>query len=264
MSASACNQVRSHATHVELHHDQTGKDRLRSIGLSAFVRCQNEEEYIVASLMSVYRVFDEIVVILNNSTDATRELVTDLACGRSKIRVLEYDNVCSATGPGYFERVEADPPSSLAAYYNWCLEQTRFSHVCKWDGDMIATPLLARVRDLITHHDVIAFDGYDVLGEHTTDNEPRIFRYDRKRTRYVDWDLYEVLQHDYPSVHSLENKCYLHMKLVKRAWLNKTWVNPNLLAMRSVPDTGSAADGSRGFGVRSMLGKLRNLARSFR
>ena len=46
---------------------------MRPIGLSAFVRCQNEEEYIVASLLSGYRVFDEILVILNHSTDRTRD-----------------------------------------------------------------------------------------------------------------------------------------------------------------------------------------------
>ncbi len=232
---------------------------MRPLGLSAFVRCQNEEEYIVASLLSIYRVFDEIVVILNNSTDRTRDLVSDLARDRNRIRVLEYAHACSPIGPGYHERVEANPSSSLAAYYNWCLDETQFSHVCKWDGDMIATPVFEQVRDLIAAHDVIAFDGYDVLGEHTTDNEPRIFRYDPARARYVDWDLYEVLQHDY-RMHSLGQKCYLHMKLVKREWLSKSWANPNLLATRSVPHTG--ADAVQKPGVVSALRSLRDLLRA--
>jgi len=218
---------------------------LRPLGLSAFVRCRNEEEYIVASLMSIYRVFDEIVVILNDSTDRTRELVSDLAADHPRIRILNYLDTCSPIGPGYLERVMAEPSTSLAKYYNWCLEATRYSHVCKWDGDMIATPLIEQVREMIADNDVIAFDGYDVMGQHTTDLEPRIFRYDSKRARYVDWDLYEVLQHEYSSVRSLEQKCYLHMKLVKRDWLRKSWLNPNLAATRSVPATGGHMSGWR-------------------
>ncbi len=230
---------------------------MRPLGLSAFVRCQNEEEFIVASLMSVYRVFDEIVVVLNNSTDGTRELVTELARERSKIKVLDYAKECSPIGQGYRDRVEAKPSASLATYYNWCLDATSFSHVCKWDGDMIATPEFEQVRNLIAAHDVIAFDGYDVLGEHTTDNEPRIFRYDPKRARYVDWDLYEVLQHDYRGMRSLGQKCYLHMKLVKKEWLSKSWSNPNLLATRSVPETGAVPR----VGIMTVIRKLRGFLR---
>ena len=211
---------------------------LRNSGLSAFVRCKNEEEFIVASLLSAYRVFDEIVVALNGSTDRTRELIADLVSDHPKIRVMEYSEECSPIGPGYIERVGEQPASSLAKYYNWCIDQTTFSHVCKWDGDMIATPVFEQVRDFLSSHDVIAFDGYDVLGQHTTDNEPRIFRYDPARAKYVDWDMYEVLQHDYSRMHTLGEKCYLHMKLIKKDWRHKTWSNPNLLASRSVPETG--------------------------
>jgi len=106
---------------------------------------------------------------------------------------------------------------------------------------MIATPVLEQVRDLFTKADVVLFDGYDVLGKDTTDLEPRVFRYDPARARFVDWDLYEVLQHDYDQIERLQDKCYLHMKLVKREWLHKEWSSPNLLASRSVPETGAAA-----------------------
>jgi len=193
---------------------------MRPIGLSAFVRCKNEEEYIVASLMSAYRAFDEIVVIFNNSTDRTRERVADLMRDHQKIRVTDYTNECAPIGSGYLESVRAKPATSIAKYYNWCLEQTTFSHVCKWDGDMVATPVFEQVRKLIPSSEVVVFDGYDVLGENTT-------------------DMYEVLEHEYGKVSRLDEKCYLHMKLVKSDWLHKTWSSPNLLATRSVPETGA-------------------------
>jgi Glycosyl transferase family 2 len=212
---------------------------MRPFGLSAFIRCQNEEEFVVASILSIYRVVDEIVVILNNSTDRTRALIEGLIRDHPKIRLLEYANECSPIGPGYYERVLAKPEASLAKYYNWCLEQTRFSHVCKWDGDMIATPIFEQVRTLVKSSDVVMFDGCDVLGENTTDLEPRIFKFDPAHARYVDWDLYEVLEHDYAKISQVLEKCYLHMKLVKKNWINGRWSNPNLLATRSVPDTGA-------------------------
>src|SRR5262249_14119654 len=213
----------------------------RPVGLSAVMRCRNEEEYVGASILSIYRIFDEFVVVLNNSTDRTRKLIEDLLPDHPKVRLLEYSNECSPAGPGYYESVLAKPESSLAKYYNWCLEQTSFSHVCKWDGDMIATPVFEQVRTLIESSDVVVFDGYDVLGERTTDFEPRIFKYDPARARYVDWDLYEVLEHNYAKVSCVPEKCYLHMKLVKKEWINRRWSNPNLLAARSVPENGESA-----------------------
>jgi len=219
---------------------------MRPAGISAFVRCRNEEEYIVASLMSVYRIFDEIVVILNNSTDRTRELVQELMTDHQKIRLLNYDHECAPVGPGYLKSVGEAPDSSLAKYYNWCMEHTTFSHVCKWDGDMIAIAPLERAGEAISSSDVVLFDGYDVLGEYTTDMEARIFRYDLMRARYVDWDLYEILEHDYHKLTRIEEKCFVHLKLVKKDWLHKQWLSPNLLAARSVPHTGGKAPNPKG------------------
>lgn len=210
----------------------------RPSGLSAFVRCKNEEEYIIASLMSSYRFFDEILVVLNHSTDRTRELIENLIPDHPKIRLLEYPKECSPIGVGYYEKVRINPSTSIAAYYNWCLEQTSFSHVCKWDGDMIATPMFVKVLESIPVSDVVMFDGFDVLGEKTTDVEPRIFRYHPERASYVDWELYEVLMHDYSRVTVIEQKCYLHMKLIKKDWLHRTWSNPNFLAIQSFPESG--------------------------
>lgn len=225
----------------------------RPRGISAFVRCQNEEEYIVASIMSVLRVFDEIVVILNRSTDGTSELVAGLASRYPKIRVTAYDSDCASAGAGYIEAVRADPDASLAKYYNWCLEQTAYSHVCKWDGDMIALPPIENVRSLVESCDVVSLDGYDVLGENTTNLEPRIFRFDPAKARYLDWDLYEVLQHEYTRIGRLDPKCYVHMKLVKKEMLHRPFVNPNDFSARPAPPTAIATPAMERSGIDSRL-----------
>jgi glycosyltransferase involved in cell wall biosynthesis len=201
----------------------------RPLGLSAFVRCKNEEEYVVASLLSIYEACDEILVILNNSTDRTRALVEDMMRDHNKIRLAFYESDCAPSGPGYLDTVRKEPSRSLAAYYNWCLAETRYSHVCKWDGDMIAIPAFRSVRGLFPRHDVVLVDGYDIMGEYTTDVEPRVFRYDVNHVRYVDWELYEVLSHDYTSIGRVPEKCYLHMKLAKQEWLHRKWICPNNL-----------------------------------
>ena len=230
----------------------------RPFGISAFLRCRNEEEYIVASILSVDRIFDEIVVVLNNSTDRTRELVEDLMTDHPKIKLLEYAGHCAPAGPGYREAVEKDPGRSLAKYYNWCLEQTTFSHVCKWDGDMIALPPFIEVRTLIESNDVVLIDGYDVLDLPTVNYEPRIFRYDPSHTRYVDWDLYEVLQYEYARPTRLEPRCYVHMKLVKREWIHRPWVSPNDFATTAYPAAGSGSVGAPlSVRLRRILGSLR-------
>jgi hypothetical protein len=156
--------------------------------------------------------------------------------------MMNYDLECAPIGPGYLEVVENDTDRSLAKYYNWCLEQTTYSHVCKWDGDMIAIPTFEKVRALIDSSDIVSFDGYDVLGRHTTTCEARIFRYDPTHTKYVDWDLYEVLMHEYSKPTRFEEKCYLHMKLVKRDWLHKQWRNMNDFAPRPIPMPGSGSE----------------------
>jgi glycosyltransferase involved in cell wall biosynthesis len=234
---------------------------MRPLGLSAFVRCKNEEEYIVASLLSVYRVFDELVVVLNNSTDQTRDLVSDLMADHPKIKLIEYSSECSPIGPGYIDRVRQTPSASLALYYNWCVEQTSFSHVCKWDGDMIATPVFEQVRNRLKLADTISFDGYDVIGEKSTDLEARIFRYDPLRAQYRDWDLYEVLHHDYQRNDLVREKCYLHMKLAKREWVHRSWSNPNDLATRSVPETGGQKKGARHL-IWHVMRRLRSITRA--
>ena len=122
--------------------------------------------------------------------------------------------------------------------YNWCVEQTSFGHICKWDGDMIATPVFEQVSILIKSSEVVWFDGYDVLGKHTTDLEPRIFKYDPVHAKYVDLNFYQALEYDYSNITCMEQKCYVHMKLLKKEWINKPWSHPNFPHTRSVSETG--------------------------
>jgi len=217
----------------------------REHGLSAFVRCKDEEEFLLPCLLSLERFVDEIVLVFNRSTDGSRAIAEQLLPRHPQIRIFDYDPECEPIGAGYLDRVRRRPQGSLATFYNWCLERTSFSHVCKWDCDMLALPPLEAVRVAIDRHEAVAFDGYDLVGAKTTDLETRVFRFNPDRARYEDWHLYEVLSHDYPSIAKVDEKCYLHVKLGKREWIHREWRNPNDEATESVPPTGRATSRPR-------------------
>ena len=54
----------------------------RPTGLSAFVRCKNEEEFLRASLVSIDRFVDEIVIVFNDSSDGSRAIAAEIAARR--------------------------------------------------------------------------------------------------------------------------------------------------------------------------------------
>ena len=82
-----------------------------------------------------------------------------------------------------------------------------------------------------------------------------IFKYDPAMAKYLDWDLYEILDHNYTNYTRLEQKCYLHMKLVKNEWLGRQWANlGNLTAVRSVPEARTASLANKSFLRRAVLG----------
>lgn len=69
-------------------------------------------------------------------------------------------------GPGH-DACPADSVYSSAYYYNWALSQTTRTHVCKWDGDMVAMDWLGgKVRGLIgAGVDRITLQGIDIVSD---------------------------------------------------------------------------------------------------
>ena len=112
----------------------------RKKGISAMLRLKNEEANIKSVLMSCLKVFDEIVIIDNNSTDETMKIVASVRDINSsyaeKIKTFVYPFDIARCGHENYECPE-NSVHSLAFFYNYCLSLCEFSHVFKWDGDMI-------------------------------------------------------------------------------------------------------------------------------
>ncbi len=112
--------------------------------ISAMMRIKNEEAFLRASVESILPMVDEVVIVDNDSSDATPRIASDLARAcPEKVRVCNYPHEIAKVGSENQALASTaagrKSPRLLANYYNWCLRQCRMNFVLKWDGDMVAT-----------------------------------------------------------------------------------------------------------------------------
>lgn len=121
-------------------HDEFDIDadwyRDRNKGVSAMLRVGNEEEWIGPCLESIVGFFDEIVITIN-CDDRTLDIIETF--DSPKIEVYEYPFEINPNGPVHDE-YPADSVHDRAYYYNWSLSKTTYTHVSKWDADMLMLP----------------------------------------------------------------------------------------------------------------------------
>ena len=124
---------------------------IKEKGISAMLRVKNEEYNIKRVLLDCLKVFDEIIVIDNNSSDKTLSIVADVQLdtpkAAGKIKVYSYPFDVARCGLDNYLCSE-DSVHSLAYFYNFCLSKCQFSHVFKWDGDMfLPTDMVTKFQD---------------------------------------------------------------------------------------------------------------------
>jgi hypothetical protein len=174
-------------TNIERHHEFDIRPdwyKARPLGLSAYIRTKGEERWIGPTIESIIDFFDEIVVAIDN-VDRTKDILRRFKS--SKIRIYDYPFPLKPFGNGY-DKTPMDSVHSFSYYTNWSISKTSFSHICRWDGDMIMLYGFKKLRDLILSKNVVRFKGYDVV---TPDfrymskthpfagPEPRIYKVDR-------------------------------------------------------------------------------------
>ena len=194
----------------------------RTHGLSAMVRVGDEEEFIRPSIESVLDFFDEIVIILNNPRDNTEEMVRQI--NSEKIKIYYYPHQLFPNGPGH-DKYPKDSLKEISYYYNWCLSKTTKTHVCKWDGDMVALPNFQELRTRALESDILFFEGLNITGadlnilskiKKVATSEPRIFKV-TENTFYVQGPACELFscKDENPKVIKVKNPVYLHYKHAK-------------------------------------------------
>lgn len=127
----------------------------RRHGVSGMMRVKNDAEFIEACIESCIEALDELVIVYNDCTDNSPEIIHQMASRYpDKIKVYEYtphiyawnlsdrevENIFNGTIP---------PENTLAGYYNYALSKTTCEYVMKIDADQIYfTERLASYCDL--------------------------------------------------------------------------------------------------------------------
>jgi hypothetical protein len=219
--------------------------RHRLPGISAYIRTKGEERWIGPTIESILDFFDEIVVTLDN-VDRTKDIINRFRS--PKIKIFDYPFQLKPFGQGY-DKTPMGSVHSFAYYTNWSVSKTMYSHVCRWDGDMIMLPEFKENKRSILKKNIVRFKGYDVV---TPDfaymskthpyagPEPRIHKID-KRIFYYQMPLMEGLNYQgltqlfylsrwktFPSLQlqritnlftkkdvTLDRPAFLHMKFLK-------------------------------------------------
>lgn len=131
-------------------------------GISAMVRVRDEEQWIGPCLESILPFFDEIVVVINNSKDRSKEIVN--AFKSDKIKVYDYPFDLNYGHPNYSETPE-DSLHEKSYHLNWCMSITSCTHVSRWDADMIMLPNLYNKSfyNMILEKNIVRVKGYQVV-----------------------------------------------------------------------------------------------------
>lgn len=196
----------------------------RKTGISAILRIKNEEEFIKPCILSIINFFDEITIGLNDCTDNTPYIVKKLALSHSKIKVFKYNFKLNHIGGGH-NSIPYNSVHDCSYFYNWLMSKTTYSHICKWDGDMVALPRLYSLKREIMNYDVFYIKGINLVDNlfgyiskyaPLASSEPRFFKI-TKKTFYVQSHLTQVFSDkDNTNKNGEKEASFLHFKNAKK------------------------------------------------
>ncbi len=110
-------------------------------GISAIVRLRNEADYLERALNSILPFFDEFVIVYNQCSDRTPEIVEKFANKEpQRVKAFHYLPEVFPQGSEQYRMLPPNHVSSLVHYYNFALSKASYRVRAKWDGDMIAAP----------------------------------------------------------------------------------------------------------------------------
>jgi hypothetical protein len=198
-------------------------------GLSVFYRVKNEGEFIKPSILSIIDHVDEVIVGLQPCEDNTREQIESIES--SKIKILDYPFKLMPNGKGFKDQ-DISSVHNKAYFYNWTLSKTNYDWVIKWDGDMIALPIM--YEHLKDRNYRKGFYGYDIVkmekdGDwYLSETHPisnaapsGMFRI-RKDIMYLKGNMTHRFHNPDSIAKKRVNNAYIHLKWCKR-YFNDIW-----------------------------------------
>lgn len=202
--------------------DDIYKKRASSPTLSAVFRVKNAETYLEVSISSLALICREIIIVDNNSSDATLEIAYRLKDQLSHLCIIKiycYNHNLAIAGESYSRNLTKE--NSLAAYYNFAFSKATSDYVMKADAHLLYTPsALIKIQNLMRKNKrVIIFRGVEVYGMKLS-FERYVFKNDGS-FNFVDGEYYEELKFDY-KLSKLEQyrstiftPCFIHFKRIR-------------------------------------------------
>lgn len=126
-------------------------------GITAVLRLRNEQDYVEQAFNSILPFFDEFVVVYNQCSDGTPEIVERLAAREpNRIRAFHYVPEVFPQGSAKHAALPAHHVSSLVHYSNFAISKASHRVRLLWDGDMIAAPeplgrIVAKLQSVRPH-----------------------------------------------------------------------------------------------------------------
>ena len=113
----------------------------RPLGISAYMRIKNEEQFIRLAIESHLPFYDEIIAVYNDCTDNTEEILLELQAQHpDKIKVFHYLPKVHPVRTKEHAQMPDDSVHGMANYYNYALSKTTYNTATKLDADHLAIP----------------------------------------------------------------------------------------------------------------------------
>ena len=113
----------------------------RPPGISAYLRVKNGESFVRLAIESHLPFYDEIIAVYNDCTDATPQILHDLATKYpQKIKVFHYLPKVVPKMTKEHTQTPTESVHSSANYYNYALSKTTYNTATKLDDDHLAIP----------------------------------------------------------------------------------------------------------------------------
>jgi|GEM_PF-7134807 len=119
-------------------------ENIITIGISFMIRAKNEEKTIETAILSLseLKIPYEIIVILNDCTDQTKNIVQKLIKeGNQPISIYEYNYKISRPGLENLVTPISFPQSPIK-FYQFCLDKCKREWIFRYDADFQASPKL--------------------------------------------------------------------------------------------------------------------------
>jgi glycosyltransferase involved in cell wall biosynthesis len=138
-------------------------------GVSGIMRVKNDADFIAASIDSCVDALDELVVVYNDCTDNSADVIEQMRQKYpEKIRVFEYPHKVLGVGLTKEEyniamSLPDDSPALLCNYYNFALAKVQYEYAIKIDADQIYfSSELAKWCDIVRNEE--SAKGNSLLG----------------------------------------------------------------------------------------------------